>query len=97
MEALTEANIRLLKRVDQIEARLAQLERSSALPRAELPLTIEAEPPLPPPTLPAAAEPEIQTPFPEPAISDAAPAFTQRMRNRLPEPAAPKNSELAWG
>src|ERR1700735_2576027 len=76
MEALSEANVRLLKRVDQIEARLAQLERlqpSAAVagfPQAEPPEITQAPPPLP-----VSTAPEVQTPAPEPWIGDAVPAF----------------------
>ncbi len=90
MEALTEAIVRLLKRVDQIEARLAQLERGAGVPHVEPPVTIMAEP-LPPPPLP-----EVQAPPLEPSISDAVPALA-RSAETTGEPAARQPLESRMG
>jgi uncharacterized membrane protein len=71
MDALTEATVRLLKRVDQIEARLADLERpagaSAESPQTPPPFSPVVPPPLPPPLA-----------APEPATIPAVPAFALR-------------------
>jgi uncharacterized membrane protein len=99
MEALSEANVRLLKRVDQIEARLALLERLqpsapvAGFPQAETPLIAQVLPSEPPP-LPASTEPELQTP--EPWISDTVPAFELTVEPAT-ETATPQALETRMG
>jgi uncharacterized membrane protein len=71
IEALTEAMVRLLKRVEQLEARLAHLEpqqpeSAAAEPiRTAPPVSPAVPPPLPPPT-PASVRPDVQTPRAQP-------------------------------
>lgn len=87
MDALTEAIVRLLKRVEQTEARLARLER---LPPGEAPPEPPSTSPVPsvpvrqshPPPLPIPLPPEISPAAPsmEPA---AEPANPQRLETRM--------------
>jgi uncharacterized membrane protein len=98
MEALSEAIVRLLKRVDQTEARLAQLERllpAGVVPHAEPPVIAVAPPTLPPP-LPVTVEPGVQTPTPEPAVGEAIPAFA-RTAETVAETAVPQPLETRMG
>jgi uncharacterized membrane protein len=67
MDALTEALVRLLKRVDQLEDRLARIEGPGpAVATAEPPPFVPvAAPPLPPPLPPPIQEP-LRQPLPQP-------------------------------
>jgi uncharacterized membrane protein len=80
MDALTEAIVSLLKRMEQVEGRLAHLEpRQPAGSSAEPPQTTPpsspvVRSPLPPP-LSVSGESDVQTQPHEPAMSPIAPAF----------------------
>ncbi len=79
MDALTEAIVRLLRRVDQMDARLANLERGQAVvasserPQTAPQVSPVAPPPLSPP--PASAEPEGPLPSEEPGTVSPVPTF----------------------
>ncbi|MBZ5609169.1 MAG: DUF2339 domain-containing protein [Acidobacteriia bacterium] len=75
MDALTEAIVRLLKRVEQVEVRLTNLERGqSAVASPERPRTAPAvSPAVRPP--PASGEPGVQTLPQEPGTIPPVPAF----------------------
>ncbi len=83
MDALTEAIVRLLKRVDQIEARLERLDPSPPAPVPAAPPPEFVWPGTPPP-LPAAAQPglppEIPVEQPAPAVQSSAP---QQLETRM--------------
>ncbi len=99
MDALTEATVRLLKRVEQLEGRMARLERlqpegASAEPVQTLPS--QAPPPLPvPPPLPAFDEVNVETPHVEPAMSNV---FSAEQPAEAPaEPAEREQLETRMG
>ena len=89
MDAIAEATVRLLQRVDQMEARLAHLERGQPAstraapaqtatgfpPTGPPPLPSEVLPSPAPPPLPVFAEREVQPPRAEPSMGPAVPSF----------------------
>lgn len=83
MDALTEASVRLLKRVNDLESRLARMEELKGVKAAEPPPIFTAvppaSPPIPPP-LPVFAEARVEVPHPAPPLTAEAPA---RLETRM--------------